>query len=177
MNIGQRIKRLRVKNDMTLDELASRTELSKGFLSQLERDLTSPSIATLGDITSALGLSLAQFFQDDLDEKVVFHPNDFFTDEQEGLILQWIVPNAKKNLMEPVLVEIKAHSESFEVRPHNGEEFGYVVSGKLRLVLDGKETVLKKGQTFYLKGTHPHLLKNDTDKPAAVLWISTPPIF
>ena len=177
MNIGQRIKRLRVKNDLTLDELASRTELTKGFLSQLERDLTSPSIATLGDIASALGLSLAQFFQDDLDEKIVFSANDFFTDERDGMTLHWIVPNAKKNAMEPVLVEIKARSESFEVSPHNGEEFGYVVSGKLRLVLDGKETVLKKGQTFYLKGTHPHHLKNDTDKPAAVLWISTPPIF
>lgn len=177
MNIGQRIKRLRVKNNMTLDELASRTELSKGFLSQLERDLTSPSIVTLGDIASALGLSLAQFFQDDPSEKVVFNQNDFFTDEREGMTLHWIVPNAKKNVMEPLLIDILPHSVSFDVSPHNGEEFGYVVSGKLRLVLDGQETVLKKGQTFYLKGTHAHYLKNDTDKPAAVLWVSTPPIF
>ena len=81
MNIGQRINRLRLKNDLTLDELASRTELTKGFISQLERDLTSPSIATLEDIAGALGLSLAQFFQEDIDEKIVFSQSDFFIDD------------------------------------------------------------------------------------------------
>ncbi len=177
MNIGRRINRLRIKNNMTLDELASRTELTKGFISQLERDLTSPSIATLGDIAGALGLSLAQFFQEDIDEKIVFSQNDFFIDEKDGSILHWIVPNAKKNVMEPLLIEVLPHQSSFEVPPHGGEEFGYVLSGKLRLIQDGKEFPLKKGQTFYVKGTHSHYLKNDSDSKASVVWVSTPPIF
>jgi transcriptional regulator with XRE-family HTH domain len=177
MNIGQRINRLRLKNDLTLDELASRTELTKGFISQLERDLTSPSIATLEDIAGALGLSLAQFFQEDIDEKIVFSQSDFFIDEKEGSILHWIVPNAKKNAMEPLLIEVLPHQSSFEVPPHSGEEFGYVLSGKLSLVQNGKATVLKKGQTFYVKGTHSHVLRNDSDSKASVVWVSTPPIF
>jgi transcriptional regulator with XRE-family HTH domain len=177
MNIGRRINRLRIKNNMTLDELASRTELTKGFISQLERDLTSPSIATLGDIAGALGISLAQFFQEDIDEKIVFSQNDFFIDEKQGSILHWIVPNAKKNAMEPLLIEVLPHQSSFEVPPHGGEEFGYVLSGKLRLVVDGKETPLKKGQTFYLKGANSHHLRNDSDSKASVVWVSTPPIF
>ena len=57
MEIGHRIKQLRTKNKLTLEELASRSELSKGFLSQVERDLTSPSIATLSDIVEALGVT------------------------------------------------------------------------------------------------------------------------
>lgn len=177
MDIGRRINRLRIKNNMTLDELASRTELTKGFISQLERDLTSPSIATLGDIAGALGITLAQFFQEDPEEKLIFPQSDFFTDEREGTILHWIVPNAKKNAMEPLLIEVLPHASSFEVPPHAGEEFGYVLSGKLRLVINGKELPLKKGQTFYLKGTHSHILKNDSDSKASVLWVSTPPIF
>ncbi len=177
MNIGRRINRLRIKNNMTLDELASRTELTKGFISQLERDLTSPSIATLGDIAGALGLSLAQFFQEELDEKIVFSQSDFFTDEKEGSILHWIVPNAKKNAMEPLMIELMPHQSSFIVLPHSGEEFGYVLSGKLQLVQNEKETPLKKGQTFYVKGTHSHYLKNISDSKASVVWVSTPPIF
>ena len=55
MDIGAKIKRLRLTNGLTLEELANRSELTKGFLSQLERDLTSPSVATLEDILEALG--------------------------------------------------------------------------------------------------------------------------
>ena len=66
MEIGKKIKALRTKNGLTLEELASRSELTKGFLSQLERDLTSPSISTLEDILEALGrvlitLSISKF--------------------------------------------------------------------------------------------------------------------
>ena len=64
MEIGSKIKRLRAQQGLTLEELASRCELTKGFLSQLERDLTSPSIATLADILEALGSSLSEFFSD-----------------------------------------------------------------------------------------------------------------
>ena len=69
MDIGQRLKRLRIKNGLTLEELASRSELTKGFLSQVERDLTSPSIDTLNDILEALGTTLASFFKEEKNEK------------------------------------------------------------------------------------------------------------
>ena len=67
MDIGARIRQLRIKNDLTLEELASRTELTKGFLSQLERNLTSPSIQTLEDIAEALGVTMAGFFSEEKD--------------------------------------------------------------------------------------------------------------
>ena len=59
-------------------ELADRSELSKGFISQLERDLTSPSIATLVDILQCLGTNLNEFFSDDEEEQVVFGDEDYF---------------------------------------------------------------------------------------------------
>lgn len=177
MNIGQRIKQLRIKSGLTLEELASRTELSKGFLSQLERDLTSPSIATLSDITEALGLSLSMFFQEDKQEKIVFGVDDFFVDEREDQTITWIVPNAQKNDMEPVELTLKPGALSFVIDPHVGQEFGYILSGKVTLV-DGEKTyILKKGQTFYIHGAHQHYLKNDSNQVAKILWVCTPPIF
>ena len=61
MDLGRKIKQLRLANDLTLEELANRSELSKGFLSQVERNLTSPSVATLDDILEALGRMITSF--------------------------------------------------------------------------------------------------------------------
>ena len=70
MDIGSKIKELRVVKGLTQEELADRAELSKGFISQVERDLTSPSIATLSDILQCLGVSVAEFFAEDSDDQV-----------------------------------------------------------------------------------------------------------
>ena len=86
MEIGQKIKRLRIQKGLTLEELASRSELTKGFLSQLERDLTSPSIATLNDIVEALGSSLSEFFKDEKQEQLVFRKKDFFVEDRKSVV-------------------------------------------------------------------------------------------
>ena len=107
MEIGHKLKQMRVRQNLTLEELASRCELTKGFLSQVERNLTSPSIVTLSDILEALGSSLGEFFGEEKQERIVFHKNDFFVDEKEDYIVNWIVPNSQKNEMEPILIEIQ----------------------------------------------------------------------
>ena len=83
MDIGKKIKDLRIQNGLTLDDLASRSELTKGFLSQVERNLTTPSIATLEDILEALGTNLSEFFREEQETQIVFSTQDFFVDEQE----------------------------------------------------------------------------------------------
>ena len=71
MNIGSKLKELRVLKGLTQEELADRAELSKGFISQVERDLTSPSIATLMDILQCLGTSIGEFFNESTEEQIV----------------------------------------------------------------------------------------------------------
>ena len=68
MDIGNKIKELRILYGLTQQELADRLELSKGFISQLERNLTSPSVGTLLDIIQCLGTTPAEFFADDVPE-------------------------------------------------------------------------------------------------------------
>ena len=108
MEIGKKIKRLRQEKFLTQDELASRCELSKGFISQLERDLTSPSISTLIDILEVLGTNLKDFFNEDEDEKIVFTKEDIYEVEDKELNygIEWIIPNAQKNDMEPILITL-----------------------------------------------------------------------
>ena len=176
---GRRIRQLRVKNGLTLEELASRTELTKGFLSQLERNLTSPSLQTLEDVAEALGVNMSQFFAEEEDEKIVFTQDDVFVDEQDEYTIKWIVPNAQKNIMEPIIIELKPGNDSKQIAPHEGEELGYVLSGKIMLVREtGRQEIpVKKGETFYIRGNETHCLRNSSTKTARVLWISTPPIF
>ena len=177
MDIGNKIRELRTRKGLTLEELASRSELTKGFLSQLERDLTSPSIDSLSDILEALGTNLAEFFQEDKNDQFIFHADDFFVDEREDCTVNWIVPNTQKNQMEPILLELPEGGESFTVDPHDGEEFGYVLEGAIILMVGEEKHIVHKGETFYLSGKSRHYLKNEKKTTAKVLWGSTPPLF
>ncbi len=180
MDIGKGIRRLRLKRSLTQEELADRCELSKGFISLLERNLTSPSIATLTDILESLGTDLKTFFSEDSDEKIVFGEKDIFVKEdEEGLRgrIEWLVPSAQKNRMEPILVELGPGGETEEDDPHEGEEFGYVLSGSIRVNTGDRSVRVRKGESFYLRPDAPHRLSNPGKQPARVIWVSTPPSF
>ena len=94
MDIGKKIRRLRLEKNLTQEELADRTELSKSFISQVEREQTSPSIATLVDILQALGTNLRDFFNDETDSQIVFRNADFFekVDDELKNRTEWIIP-------------------------------------------------------------------------------------
>lgn len=177
MKLGKKIKELRLLNGLTLNDLASRSELTKGFLSQVERDLTTPSIATLEDILEALGTNLSEFFHEEPEEKIVFTPQDFFEDEKEDHTIEWVVPNAQKNEMEPIVLTLRPRAKSMELASHRGEEFGYVLKGAVTLVRGNKKFKLKTHDTFYFDGTKTHYLYNHGNSEAKVLWVTTPPWF
>lgn len=177
MDIGQKLRELRQQNDLTLEDLASRSELTKGFLSQVERNLTSPSISTLTDILNALGTNLSDFFHEEKEGQIVFSRQDFFEDVQEDYTIEWVVPNALKNHMEPILLTLHPHKKSKELSAYSGEEFGYVLKGSVTLVRGEEKHRVKAQETFYISGTASHYLYNHGNSDAVVLWITTPPMF
>lgn len=179
MNIGEKIRRLRIKNSLTQEELADRCELTKGFISQVERDLTSPSIATLVDILEGLGSNLKDFFNESVNEKIVFSKEDIFESENEelGYILKWIIPNAQKNIMEPILMELEAGGKTKEDSPHEGEEFGYVINGSIYLHVGEDKYKIRKDESFYFRANSNHYISNAGKTKARVIWVSTPPSF
>jgi transcriptional regulator with XRE-family HTH domain len=179
MQIGEKIKRLRIEKQLTQEELANRCELSKGFISQLENDLTSPSIATLIDILEILGTNLNEFFSDTGAEKISFTKEDMFEKEDEELKykLKWLVPNAQKNDMEPIIVTLQSGGRYVEEEPHEGEEFGYVLLGTIMLHIGDRKIKVRKGESFYFKPKANHYISNDGKTDAKVIWISTPPSF
>ncbi|MCM1039705.1 MAG: XRE family transcriptional regulator [Roseburia sp.] len=179
MDIGNKIKELRNKKGLTQEELADRCELSKGFISQLENNLTSPSIATLIDILQCLGTDLKNFFTDTADEQIVFGADDYFEklDNELHNKIEWIIPNAQKNMMEPIRVTLEAGGSTYPDLPHEGEEFGYVLSGTIHIILGERTITARKGESFYFRPDSGHYIKAGEKTGATFLWISTPPNF
>ena len=178
MDIGKKVKNLRLQLGLTQEELASRTELSKGFISQLERDITSPSIATLMDILEALGTNVGAFFSETRADKIIYSAEEMFIKEEtDGSSVQWLVTDAQRNALEPILVTLPGGVSTATDDPHEGEEFGYVLSGSVTLQLGERRYRVKKGDSFYFRPQSTHNLTNTGKLPARVLWVSTPPSF
>ena len=179
MNIGNKIRELRIEKNLTQEELANRAELSKGFISQLERNLTSPSIATLIDILQCLGTNLTEFFAEESDEQIVFRKDDFFVKKDTELrnTIEWIIPNAQKNMMEPILLTLEAGGSTYLDVPHEGEEFGYVLHGSIQIHVGRKVHTAKKGESFYFTPHSEHYITANKTSGAKIIWVTTPPSF
>lgn len=178
-DLGEKLKALRLENGLTQEELANRSELTKGFISQIERSLTSPSIARLKDILEVLGSTLGDFFNKHEETVHVFKKEDFYekVDDTLNHKVTWIIPNAQKFDMEPIIIDIKPGGTSFTDTPHNGEEFGYVLTGEVVLKVGKSRRTIHVNESFYYKTNKPHVLENHSDKPVKILWVSTPPMF
>jgi len=179
MQIGEKLKQLRLRTNLTQEELAIRCDLSKGFISQLERDQSSPSIATLVDILECLGTTPAEFFTQTTPEVVRHKQDDAYSSEDEelGHTITWIIPSAQKNEMEPILISLRPGGKTQTYDPHAGEVFGYVLTGAATLHRGGKKWKVKKGDSIYYTATLPYFIENHTSQNMSLLWVSTPPSF
>jgi len=178
MSIGERIKVLRQAKSLTQEELATRAGLTKGFISQIERNITSLSVESLIGILDALDEKPSAFFNGVFDEKIVFKPKDRVDLEIDGVkSFQILVPAAQNRLLDPALVELGANERTPEEQPHEGEEFGFILAGNVELVLGGKPQKLKKGECFYYRATRKHYIINKRKTTAVLLWVSSPPNF
>lgn len=178
-DIGLRIKALRLENGLTQAELATRCELSKGFISQVESGTTVPSLETLSQLLEILGSSFNDFFNTTEDDLVVFKNDDYYVSVDEALkqTTRWIVPTAQKYEMEPIIMTLNPGGKSILDNPHAGEEFGYVIDGEITLKYGSKKYKLKEGETFYYRCNKTHGVENHGTKKAKLLWVSTPPMF
>ena len=148
-----------------------------GYISQLENELTSPSIQTLLDVLSALGTTAAEFFAEEEEEQVVFTRDDFFEKDAEEHVITWLVPNSQRNEMEPILITVHPGAASVKDMPHEGEEFGWVKRGSIVLHLGKREFTAKEGDAFYYVCDKVHYIENRSAEDAEVIWVASPPTF
>lgn len=176
--IGERIRDLRRSFDLTQEELAHRSNLTKGFISQLERDLTSPSLESLMGILRALDTDIVEFFRGQHEERFVFSPADRTNADTYPEVsgFELMVPGAANCEMEPAILTL-APGEALEEKSHAGEEFGYMLQGQVVVKYGKRQTTARRGECFYYVADRSHGVVNASRQPAKILWISTPPSF
>ena len=178
MDIGKRIKELRLAHGLTQDELALRAGLTKGFISLLERNKSSVSLEALSEVVTVLGESLSDFFLPDAEKRFVFGRQDRVTVENQQIDrFELLVPGSTTMAMEPCLLVLAPQERLGPQEPHNGEELGYVVKGRVSILLGALSCIAKAGDCFSYKARQQHSILNVGHLPAQVLLITWPPQF
>jgi transcriptional regulator with XRE-family HTH domain len=172
MNIGPKIRRLRKLRGLTIEELADNAALTKGFISQLERDLTVPSVTNLKQVLDVLGVQLSAFFSDFSErEKNIFTKKDRTQETStQTYKIENLIPKLKYLEMEPVLLTLGPALE-FKKQFEEDESFGFVVKGNLEIKIDDEKRLVSKGDCFYIFFDSILSLKNLTKKPAEILFV------
>lgn len=179
--VGQRIRDLRRSRKLSLETIAARTDLSIGFLSQIERGLSSPSLRVLATIADVLGVGIAGLFG--TKETAGSGSDAIVTREQQraelnlwrtGISKQLLSPSGSDGRLNLFLVHLEpGGSTGDELYTHDGEEAGLVLEGAMKLTVDAESWTLKQGDSFRFASRRPHRFGNPSDKvKAVVLWVN-----
>lgn len=176
--IGSRIKDLRINKKMTLKELSEKTDLSTGFLSQLERGLTSVATDSLLSIAEALEVDLSYFLLGTIKKKENFikrsYERDIYKLEESSYINYILSNNIEDRDIIPRLIEIlPSTKDRVQEYNHEGEEFIYVLEGILTIFLNGVEYIMYPGDTAHFDGGSNHCYTNNSNKMVKMLLINT----
>jgi len=174
--IGKKIRVIRSKKRLTLQTLADLSNLSKGYLSKIERSNEAPRLPTLQLIANALQIEVSEFFEDSREISLTSHNLDLMKNSDRasremltsrtGYSYQGLAHSSKGKFMAPYIVKIKKGRTS--PLTHDSEEFIFILSGKVTLHYEGRDHSLVKGDSFYLDSRIEHSFTN-TQKQQAIL--------
>lgn len=176
MKIGEKLKNLRVQKNLTQEELGERTDLSKGYISQLENDVSSPSMETFFDILAVLGVTPEQFFsQKNVNQKIVYSAEEmtFYHDETNGYQIKWLIPESNEKEMEPILLTFEKNGQYKQFAPSLSETFIYVLTGKVTLQFGEDDYTANAGESIYYEASKPHRLQNAANGKSQLLIVAT----
>ena len=176
-SLGARLRRLRFGRELSLAAVAASTGVSVGFLSALERAQMTASVGTLRKLARFYKMNILDFFNPTVANPRRVRPTERKTLEAgPGVTMELLAWG--NTVMEPHLFRIAPAATSGGSYYHEGEEFLYVLQGKLEISLDGGEsTRLSPGDSFYFESSTPHRWSNPGKKRTLVLWVNTPPTF
>jgi transcriptional regulator with XRE-family HTH domain len=174
--LGRRLRRLRLERGLSLTAVAAEVGISGGFLSALERSQMSASVATLRKLARFYGLNILDFFGASSSHRPLVRPRERKRLEAGSGVRMELLAWGEK-MMEPHLFRVAPGSGSGESYTHEGEEFLYVLQGRLKIALEDKDYLLCAGDSFYFESSTPHRWSNPSRQQALILWINTPPTF
>jgi len=181
--VGEEIRHLRNARDIKLSELSEASGLSVGYLSQIERGISSPSVKALHSISRALDVTVSWFFKDvetsnSCERQYIVRANRRRNLHFEGGITDELLsPNLGRELELLRCTFLPGSTSGDESYTHRGEEAGIILSGTLELWLDDEHFILEEGDSFAFPSDKPHRYRNCGADEAVVIWAITPPSY
>jgi len=176
--LGETVRLLRQRAGLSIQDVANKTGLSNGMISQLERARAMPSIRTLRLLSIALDVPISYFFEtsdpSDVQRYIVRKNNRrLLRLTASGVVKEALTPEGKGQMELYELTLNPGASSGTDFLQHIGEKAGYVLSGSLRLWLDNQAHVLEAGDSFRFPSVVPHMFDNPTQQAARVIWVTT----
>jgi len=188
MNLGERIRKQRMKSGLKSMELAEKSGLSHGFISQIERNLVNPSVSTLKKIADALNVPVGSFFEEVASEEkkkefsqnkspVVHEKQRKILSPNQGVTFYLLNPDMGGDIEFILDIFEPGATTGEELYSHPGEECGLILEGELEIQLEDKKYLLKKGDSITFKSTILHKKTNTGKTRSISVWANTPPWF
>lgn len=174
--VGRRVRALRLERSLSLSDLASRTGISIGALSQIERGLSSLRVKVIWPLAAALGVEPSALISDGSDASsdlycVRAHLRRPLPVHSEGIAKVLLSPPGAT--LTGMIVAVEPGGGTAEAYAHAGHEFGFVLSGEIDLSIDGTTYALKQGDSFAFKSTLLHSFTNNSRVRGEILWVNT----
>jgi len=177
--IGKKLKATRLKNDMTIQELAESSKVSSNMISRIERGLTIPSVEILMKLAQSFGMSINYFVEEAEKGTTVLHtrkgkgePIFFFEDKHQITSLTQGIRDPSFAVFYDTLEAGCTSGEGGMV--HTGEEFALVLKGSMEFVIEGESYRLDEGDSLVFKASMPHRWMNLADDQTLVMWVVSP---
>lgn len=178
LSLGTRLRAKRKELALTLQDVADGAGLSTGFISQIERDLTAPSLASLVSICAVLGSEISEYLSQPRAERSFTRRAERrpYWIADKSISYERISSSLEGQRLHSVIMNVPPGYRSERVR-HQGEEIEFVLSGCVTSELEGQTVVLKSGDSIHHKSNKLHCIWNHTTEPAKVLWVGTLDLF
>lgn len=175
MQLGEKIKHFRKQKGFTIKQLSELTNLSNGFISNIERDLNSPSVSNLQQICKVLDINIVDLIQtsDDTQSMIVRKEDrqNFFETSDDRVKFELLSPKDKK--LTAISIVLEPHSNYGNTSwGHNYEEIGIVIEGCLEIKIENEVYFLNKGDSIYINKFTPHNYRNSGDTTCISHWFS-----
>ena len=180
-SIGADLRALRKSRGLTLTDLATRLDRSVGWLSQVERDLSEPSVNDLRQIAAELGVPISLLFAhapapaDEAGFVVRNGARRPIGTRAAGLIEELLSPDLTDDF-EVVHCTFEPRSQIEQTVSRPTQELGYLLSGRLDMQIGSRKFTIHPGDSFRIRG-EPHGWANPYDEPAVAIWVIAPPVY
>ena len=177
--IGKKLKATRLRNDMTIQELATSSNVSSNMISRIERGLTTPSVEIIVRLANSFGMSINYFVEEAEKGSTIVHtkkgqgePIFFFEDKHQIISLTQGLRDPNFTVFFDTIEPNCGSGDGGMI--HSGEEFALVVEGTLEFIIDDERFILEEGDSIVFKASLPHRWRNLHQGKTNVLWVVSP---